>query len=112
MLTAPTSLPVAPALPSALAFEQIIGEIAAGAALAIARALCKFQRDGQGGGCGQHGSRDHAGGCTLSGKVAREVGARAGPAADNAPGIGGRPWCPRTTNPTWTPCLRPGRDAK
>ena len=46
MLTAPTSLPVAPALPSALAFEQIIGEIAAGAALAIARALCEFQRDG------------------------------------------------------------------
>ena len=46
MLTAPTSLPVAPALPSALAFEQIIGEIAAGAALAIARALSEFQRDG------------------------------------------------------------------
>jgi hypothetical protein len=38
MLTAPNPLPVASALPSAL-LEQVVGEIAAGAALAIARAL-------------------------------------------------------------------------
>jgi hypothetical protein len=46
MLTAPALLPVASLLPSALPLEEVIGEIAADAALAIARALCEFQRDG------------------------------------------------------------------
>ena len=46
MLIAPTSLPVTSALPSALSLEEIIGEIAAGAALAIARALREFQTHG------------------------------------------------------------------
>jgi len=45
MLTAPAPLPVAPPLPSALPLEEIIGEIAAGAALALARALREFQTD-------------------------------------------------------------------
>ena len=40
MLTMPASLPVASPLPSTPLLEQVIGEIAAGAALAIARALC------------------------------------------------------------------------
>jgi hypothetical protein len=42
MLTAPVSLPVAAAPPSTLALEEAIGEIAAGAAVALAQAL----RDG------------------------------------------------------------------
>jgi hypothetical protein len=46
MLTTPTSLPVASPLPSALPLEEVIGEIAAGATLAIARALREFQTDG------------------------------------------------------------------
>ena len=46
MLTAPTPLPVAPALPSALPLEEVIGETAAAAALAIAQALHEFQTDG------------------------------------------------------------------
>ena len=46
MLTAPTSLPVAPALPSALPLEQIIGEVTADAAVVLARALREFQNDG------------------------------------------------------------------
>ena len=46
MLTIPTSLPVASPLPSALPLEEIIGEIAADAALEIARALREFQTDG------------------------------------------------------------------
>jgi hypothetical protein len=46
MLIAPTSLPVTSALPSALSLEEIIGEIAAGAAVALARALREFQTDG------------------------------------------------------------------
>ena len=41
MLTAPTSLPAA-----SLALEQVIGEVTARAALAVARALHEFQRDG------------------------------------------------------------------
>ena len=45
MLTTPTSLPVASVLPSALALEQVIGEIAADAAVALARALREFQTD-------------------------------------------------------------------
>ena len=44
MLTAPTSLPVASPQPSTL--PQIIGEVTAGAAVAIARALREFQTDG------------------------------------------------------------------
>ena len=40
MLTTPVSLPVAFPLPPTPLLEQIIGETAAGAALAIARALC------------------------------------------------------------------------
>ena len=46
MLTTPASLPAASPRPSALALEQVIGEIAAGAALAIARALREFQTHG------------------------------------------------------------------
>ena len=42
MLTAPTSLPAA-----SLALEQVIGEVTAHAALAVARALHEFQRDGR-----------------------------------------------------------------
>ena len=45
MLTAPASLPAASLQPSALALEEIIGEIAAGTALEIARAL-RYQNDG------------------------------------------------------------------
>jgi hypothetical protein len=41
MLTAPASLPAA-----SLALEQVIGEVTARAALAVARALHEFQRDG------------------------------------------------------------------
>jgi len=47
MLTTPASLPVASALPSALPLEELIGEIAAGAALEIARALREHQNDGR-----------------------------------------------------------------
>jgi hypothetical protein len=43
MRTAPASLAVVPPLPSTLPLEQVIGEITAGAALAIARALNEFQ---------------------------------------------------------------------
>jgi hypothetical protein len=43
MLTAPTSLPVASPQPSTL--PQIIGEVTAGAAVALARAL-RYQNDG------------------------------------------------------------------
>src|SRR5262249_56197165 len=46
MRTAPAPLPVASSLPSALALEQVIGETAADAALATARALHEFQNDG------------------------------------------------------------------
>ena len=47
MLTAPTSLPVASPQPSTLLLlEELIAEIVAGAALAIARALHEFQTDG------------------------------------------------------------------
>src|SRR6516225_12396963 len=46
MLTIPTSLPVASPQPSTLPLEELIGEIAAGAALEIARALREFQTDG------------------------------------------------------------------
>jgi len=46
MLTAPAPLPVASALPSALALERVIGEIAADAAVALAKALREFQTDG------------------------------------------------------------------
>jgi hypothetical protein len=42
MLTAPAPLPVASSLP----LEEIIGEIAADAAVALARALREFQTDG------------------------------------------------------------------
>ena len=42
MLTTPTSLPAA-----SLALEQVIGEVTAHAALAVARALHEFQRDGR-----------------------------------------------------------------
>ena len=45
MLTAPASLPAASLQPSALALEEIIGEIAAGTALEIARALRAHQND-------------------------------------------------------------------
>src|SRR5262249_61918358 len=46
MLTTPTSLPVASALPSALPLEQILGEVAADAAVVLARALREFQNGG------------------------------------------------------------------
>ena len=46
MLTTPAFLPAASLQPSALALEQIIGEIAADAAAALARALREFQTDG------------------------------------------------------------------
>ena len=46
MLTAPALLPVASALPSALPLDEVIGEITADAAVALARALCEFQTDG------------------------------------------------------------------
>ena len=46
MLTTPTSLPVASALPSAPALEQVAGEIAADAAVVLARALREFQTGG------------------------------------------------------------------
>ena|SRR6516165_8346473 len=46
MLTTSTSLSVASLQPSALPLEQIIGEIAAAAAAALARALREFQTDG------------------------------------------------------------------
>src|SRR5262249_46799656 len=46
MLITPVSLPVASPLPSALLLEQVIAETAAGAALAIARALHEFPNDG------------------------------------------------------------------
>jgi len=46
MLTAPALLPIASASPSILPLEEVIGEIAAGAALAIARALREYQNDG------------------------------------------------------------------
>jgi hypothetical protein len=46
VLTTSISLPVASALPSALVLEQIIGEVTTAAAVAIAQALCEFQRDG------------------------------------------------------------------
>ena len=46
MLTAPAPLPVASSLPSALPLEQIIGEVAADAAVVLARALREFQTDG------------------------------------------------------------------
>jgi hypothetical protein len=45
MLTTPASLPVASPLPSALPLDEFIGEIAAGAAVALARAL-RYQNDG------------------------------------------------------------------
>jgi|SRR6516162_3446087 hypothetical protein len=45
MLTTPASLPVASPLPSTPLLEQVIGEIAAGAALEIARALRAHQND-------------------------------------------------------------------
>ena len=45
MLTTPAPLPVASPLPSALPLEEIIGEIAADAALEIARALRAHQND-------------------------------------------------------------------
>ena len=45
MLTTPTALPVASALPSALPLEQIIGEATADAAVVLARALREFQTD-------------------------------------------------------------------
>ena len=47
MLTIPTSLPVASPQPSTLPLEELIGEIAAGAALEIARALREHQNDGR-----------------------------------------------------------------
>jgi hypothetical protein len=46
MLTTPASLPIASPQPSALALEQVVGEIAAAAAVALARALREFQTDG------------------------------------------------------------------
>jgi len=46
VLTTPAFLPAASLQPSALALEQIIGEIAADAAAALARALREFQTDG------------------------------------------------------------------
>ena len=46
MLTTSTSLSVASLQPSALPLEQIIGEIAAAAAAALAQALHEFQTDG------------------------------------------------------------------
>jgi hypothetical protein len=46
MLTTPASLPAASPQPSAPVLEQVIGEIAAATAVAIARALCEFQRNG------------------------------------------------------------------
>jgi hypothetical protein len=46
MLTTPASLPVASALPSALLPEEVIAEITAAAALAVAQALREFQQDG------------------------------------------------------------------
>ena len=46
MLTTPAFLPAASLQPSALALEQMIGEIAADAAAALARALREFQTDG------------------------------------------------------------------
>ena len=46
MLTTPAFLPAASLQPSALALEQIIGEIAADAAAALAQALHEFQTDG------------------------------------------------------------------
>src|SRR5262245_49785175 len=45
MPTAPTPLPVAPALPSALLLEQV-GELTADAAATVARAWCEFQNGG------------------------------------------------------------------
>jgi|SRR5262249_10387500 len=46
MLTTPAPLLVASALPSALPLEELIGEIVASAALAIAQAPREFQTDG------------------------------------------------------------------
>ena len=46
MLTAPAPLPVASAPPSALPLEQILGEVAADAAVVLARALREFQNGG------------------------------------------------------------------
>jgi hypothetical protein len=46
VLTTPASLPTASLQPSALVLEQIIGEIAADAAAALAQALHEFQTDG------------------------------------------------------------------
>src|SRR5262249_717892 len=46
MLTAPAPLSVASALPSAPPLDEVIGETAAAAALAIAQALHEFQTDG------------------------------------------------------------------
>jgi hypothetical protein len=45
MLTAPTPLPVASSLPSALPPEQIIGKLTADAAVVLAQALREFQND-------------------------------------------------------------------
>src|SRR5262245_39288961 len=45
MLTAPTPLPVASALPSALLLEQV-GELTANAAATVARAWCESQNGG------------------------------------------------------------------
>jgi hypothetical protein len=56
MLTAPASLSVASALPSALPLEEIIGEITANAALALAQALREFQTDGLSSGTREHWS--------------------------------------------------------
>jgi len=47
MLTAPTPLPVASPPPSALPLDEVIGEIAASAALAVARAVREYQNDGR-----------------------------------------------------------------
>jgi hypothetical protein len=45
MLTTPASLSIASPQPSAPALEQVVGEIAASAAVALARALREFQTD-------------------------------------------------------------------
>ena len=45
MLTTPAFLPATSPRPSALSLEQIIGQTAAGAAVALARALREFQTD-------------------------------------------------------------------
>jgi hypothetical protein len=46
MLTTPASLPIASPQPSAPALEQVMGEVTAAAAVALARALREYQNDG------------------------------------------------------------------